>query len=50
MKIKEPFFELIVQLIHKKSLTYCIKKMEKIEIMKDKDQYYCDNCNGKQDA
>ena len=50
MRVREPFFELIVQLINRKSLTYCIKKMEKTEDMKDSDQYYCDICRGKKDA
>lgn len=49
-KRTESFNHLAVDIEQNISLTYCLKKYIKKEILKNKDKYYCENCNCLQEA
>ena len=49
-KRKESYNNLAVDIEQNVSLTYCLKKYIKKEVMKNKDKYHCDNCNSLQEA
>ena len=46
----EPFLDLSIDIDQNASLSYCLKKMGQVEVMKDSDKFYCDKCKGLQEA